>query len=253
MKFSVISLFPELVQSSLQFGVIGQALKKEIFQVSFVNPRDFTNDVHRTVDDRPFGGGDGMVMLAEPILKAFESLGQKDYHSVYLTPQGAPLKQSKVKELSQKKHLVLLCGRYGGIDQRALNTCVDEEISIGDFVASGGELPAALLIDAVTRYLPGVLGHQSSVEDDSFKDNLLEGPSFTRPQNLEGKKVPEIYLSGHHEKIHKFKDQLSLYITSKLRPDLLSEKQKTLAMKAELEVKKIPAEDKINLGIDKYE
>lgn len=252
MKFTVLTLFPEMVQRSLPFGVIGQALNKKIFSVDCINPRDFTSDVHKTVDDRPYGGGDGMIMLAEPVMKAFDSLGDRqDYHSIYLSPQGQPLIQSKVQELSQKKHLVLLCGRYGGVDQRVLNTCIDEEISIGDFVVSGGELPAVILIDAVTRFLPNVLGHEDSAYNDSFKNNLLEGPSFTRPQEFDNQRVPAIFLSGHHENIQKYKHKLSLYLTALKRPDLLSEIQRVQFEKIKAEIEALPDEDKISLGIEK--
>lgn len=216
-----------MIEALVGEGVIGQALTKKLIQVSCINPREFTQDNHKTVDDRPFGGGDGMVMLAEPLQKALTSAiekSPKDPWIVYLTPQGVPLNQEKVEELATKENLILLCGRYGGIDQRVLNQFVDEEISIGDYVLSGGELAAGVVIDAVSRQVPGVLGHLDSAASDSFSgqlSGLLEAPSFTRPRNWLGESVPEILLSGNHAKIEKWKKNLSVLVTLLKRPDLV--------------------------------
>jgi tRNA (guanine37-N1)-methyltransferase len=227
MKFKVLTLFPQMIEAMVTGGVVGQACEKKLIEVQCLNPREFTSDNHKTVDDRPFGGGDGMVMLAEPLQKALKASledSSADPWIVYLTPQGVPLNQEKVQELASKKNLVLVCGRYGGIDQRLLNHFIDEEISIGDYVLSGGELAAGVLIDAVSRQVPGVLGHHESASSDSFSEKLqglLEAPSFTRPRDWEGESVPEILLSGNHAKIEQWKSWVSLLVTLLKRPDLV--------------------------------
>lgn len=233
MKFSIITVFPEMIRESLKYGVLERALSKKVFSVEMVNPRAFTQDVHKTVDDRPFGGGDGMIMLAETLKKSVESVSSKPSdlteidvkpYVVYLSPQGTLLNESQVLALSQKKHLVLVCGRYGGVDQRFINESVDQEISIGDYVLSGGELAACVVIDAVARKISGVLGHASSSEMDSLSLDLngwLEGPSFTRPPEFENQKVPDILLSGHHQKIADWRKLVSFLITLTRRPDLI--------------------------------
>ena len=230
MKFSVITLFPEMIQSFCQHGVLSQALDKKILTVDSINPRSFTADTHRTVDDRPFGGGDGMIMLAEPLEKALQSLGAKNLlqnskgeepHVIYLSPQGSTLNHQKILKLSHKKEIILICGRYGGIDQRLLKAFAHEEISVGDYVLSGGELAAGILIDAVSRWLPGVLGHGDSAKQDSFASNLLEHPNFTRPREYLNQKAPEVLLSGNHKLIEEWKKYVSWLTTLKKRPDLL--------------------------------
>lgn len=228
MKFQVITLFPKMIEALVSEGVIGQARAKDLIQVSCINPRDFTEDVHKTVDDRPYGGGDGMVLLAEPLQQALQKALQSSETAkpwvVYLTPQGVPLNQQKVQELSQKESLILICGRYGGVDQRALNQALNEELSIGDYVLSGGELAAGVVIDAVSRQVPGVLGHLDSASTDSFSEKLnglLEAPSFTRPRCWLDENVPEILLSGNHAKIEKWKKAVSWLVTLKKRPDLI--------------------------------
>ena len=222
MNFQIISVFPSIIETYLGQGVLSQALKKNLFSFSVLNPRDFANDAYKSVDDRPFGGGDGMVMLAAVMQSTLEARKEKNDHVVYLSPQGKTLDEKKVVELSKYSHLTLICGRYGGIDQRFLNEYVDEELSIGDFVLSGGELGALAVMDAVVRKIPGALGHQGSAQEDSFAIGGLEHPLFTRPQEWQGQKVPSILLSGHHEKIRDWKKNLSRLVTLKKRPDLLS-------------------------------
>jgi tRNA (guanine37-N1)-methyltransferase len=230
-SFQVITLFPEMIQVLTENGVVGQAFQKNLLSVETINPRQFTADLHKTVDDRPFGGGDGMILLMQPLQKAIEAAqenlkipGSAKAKVIYLSPQGAPLTQKKVVSLAREKNLILLCGRYGGVDQRLINQFVDEEISIGDYILSGGELAAGVLIDAVSRQIPGVLGHEGSATSDSFSgdlQNLLEAPSWTRPRDLQGQLVPEILLSGNHALIQKWKHQVSLLVTLLKRPDLM--------------------------------
>ncbi len=224
-RFSVISLFPEIVQFNLEKGVTGQALKKNVFALELINPRLFTNDVHKTVDDRPFGGGDGMVMLAEPLEKAIKSVQKPNSKVVFLSPQGRNLTADLSRELSHEEHLILVSGRYSGIDQRLINKYVDLEISVGDYVVSGGELPVCLLIDSVARFIPGVLGHAMSAAEDSFSDGMLEAPQFTRPARFLDQEVPEVLSSGNHAKIKEWKEKMSLVVTWKKKPELLSQTQ----------------------------
>lgn len=233
MRFQVVTLFPELIAAGAGAGLLGQAVKKGLLSVSTIQPRDFATDAHRSVDDRPFGGGDGMIMMPE-VLEACVARARADGPGrvVYLSPQGKTLTDVKVRELAREKSVILLCGRYGGIDQRAINELVDEEISIGDYVLSGGELPAMVLIEAVSRMLPGVLGHGESAEKDSFADGLLEHPNFTRPREWRGQTVPEALLSGHHGRIEEWKKRASQLASLKKRPDLfarLSEKERAAA------------------------
>lgn len=234
MKIAVITLFPDIFAQTLKMGVVGQAIESGLISVRFINPREFTKDIHKTVDDRPFGGGDGMLMLCEPLALAMQSLGeQQSLHSIYLSPQGQKLSQTKIASLLQiPKEIVLVCGRYGGIDQRFLNNYINEEISLGDFVLSGGELPALAIIDAMARQVPGVLGHKDSATCDSFAiTNCLEAPQFTRPRDWQGCVVPEVLLSGNHEKIHAFREALSYLITFKKRPDLFASEKLSLQKK----------------------
>lgn len=222
MKFSVVSLFPELIEVFSKNGVIGQAHKSGLLFTETINPRLYTKDLHKTVDDRPYGGGDGMILLAEPLSLAIEELKKNAPQApvIYLSPQGKPLTDQKVRELSGQAHLILVCGRYGGVDQRWINSYVDEEISIGDYVLSGGELGACVLIDAVGRMVPGVLGHAESSDRDSFSGGLLEAPNFTKPRVFNDQEVPEILLSGHHQKIDEWRYLVSLLVTLQKRPDL---------------------------------
>lgn len=223
MKFQILSLFPKFIESYLSEGVVQQALKKNLFEYAIINPRDFASDNHKSVDDRPFGGGDGMVMLPEILEKALSSRPWTEGKVIYLSPQGKPLTEAKVKELSQEKTLTLICGRYGGIDQRALNEFVDEEISIGDYVISGGELAALVVMDAVIRKIPGSLGHAQSAESDSFAQShgTLEHPLFTRPQSWNSTAVPEVLTSGNHGKIREWQRFMGQLVTLMKRPEIL--------------------------------
>lgn len=220
MKFSVISAFPQMIQESLAWGVVGQALKKGLFAVETINPRDYTQDVHKTIDDRPFGGGDGMVMLYEPLDKVMQDRAELlSSRKIYLSPAGRQLDESLVKELAQEKHITLLCGRYGGVDQRLLNQYQFENISVGDYVVSGGELPALMIIDAVARKVPGTLGHQDSARDDSFASSpFFEAPLYTRPRENEAGIVPAVLLSGDHKRIEEFRKWVGQALTLQARP-----------------------------------
>lgn len=206
MKFDVLTLFPEMFASVKQ-SVIGKAIEKGLIEINLVNIRDFSKDKHKKVDDTPYGGGAGMVMMPDVVYDAYKSVQTEDAKVIYLSPQGKTLNQKKVEELSQEKHLILLCGHYEGIDQRVIDKIVDEEISIGDYVLTGGELPAMVLIDSVSRYIEGVL-KQESIKEESFCQGLLEYPQYTRPETFEGEKVPEILLSRSsrkHRKMEKTK------------------------------------------------
>ena len=221
MKFDVLTLFPEMFES-LDESIIGRAKEKGLIEINLINIRDFSKDKHKKVDDTPYGGGAGMVIRPDVVYDAYSSIKNKETAKViYLSPQGNVLNQEKVKELSRNQHLILLCGRYEGIDQRVLDEIVDEEISIGDYVLTGGELPAMVLIDSVSRYVEGVLNNES-VKEESFSNNLLEYPQYTRPEEFRGRKVPEVLISGHHENIKKWRDEKSLEITKLKRPDLLN-------------------------------
>ncbi len=224
MQFDVLTLFPEMF-SILDESIIGRAKKNKQIDINLVNIRDFSEDKHNKVDDTPYGGGAGMVMMPDVVYRAYNSLENKENAKViYMSPQGKKLNQEKVKELSKENHLIILCGHYEGIDQRVLDKIVDEEISIGDYVLTGGELPAMVLIDSVSRYVEGVL-NKESIKEESFEKNLLEYPQYTRPEVFEGEKVPEVLLSGNHKEIDKWRKEKSLEITKKKRPDLLKEVQ----------------------------
>lgn len=220
MRFDVLTLFPEMFEP-IQQSILGRASKNHILEFNFINTRDFSKNKHLKVDDTPYGGGAGMVMMPDVVYDAYSSIPNKENAKViYLSPQGKRLNQAKVQELSKEEHLILLCGHYEGIDQRVLDEIVDEEISIGDYVLTGGELPAMVLIDSVSRYVDGVLKEESTKEE-SFSNGLLEYPQYTRPEVFRGKKVPEVLLSGHHENIQKWRQEKSLEITKLKRPDLL--------------------------------
>ena len=220
MKFDVLTLFPEMFKS-LDESIIGKAKEKNLIEINLINIRDFSKDKHKKVDDTPYGGGAGMVIMPDVVYDAYSSINQKENAKViYLSPQGKVLNQNKVKELSKENHLILLCGHYEGIDQRVLDEIVDEEISIGDYVLTGGELPAMVLIDSVSRYIEGVL-NEESIKEESFSNKLLEYPQYTRPEEFRGIRVPEVLVSGHHENIKKWRNEKSLEITKQKRPDLL--------------------------------
>jgi tRNA (guanine37-N1)-methyltransferase len=225
MKLAAVSLFPEMFDSLIDFGVTGRALREGLAEFQCWNPRDYTHDRHRTVDDRPYGGGPGMLMKVEPLKAAIQAarvaMGETST-VVYMSPQGRRLDQAGVQELAQKSPLILLCGRYEGIDERLIAQEVDEEWSLGDFVLSGGELAAMAMMDAVMRTIPGVLGHESSVVEDSFARGLLDCPHYTRPEALNGQQVPPVLLSGDHERIRRWRLQQALGRTWQRRPDLLA-------------------------------
>ena len=220
MQFDVLTLFPEMF-SSLNESIIGRAKTNKQININLVNIRDFSENKHNKVDDTPYGGGAGMVMMPDVVYRAYQSLNNKDTKVIYMSPQGKTLDQKKVVELSKEEHLIILCGHYEGIDQRVLDKIVDEEISIGDYVLTGGELPAMVLIDSVSRYVEGVLS-EDAIKEESFSNGLLEYPQYTRPEVFEGMKVPEILLSGNHQRIDEWRKEQSLEITKKKRPDLLN-------------------------------
>ena len=226
MRFDVISLFPEMF-AAMRVGVTGRAIERGQVQLTLWNPRDFADDMHRTVDDRPYGGGPGMVMTVEPLRRAISAARAVASASrvVYLNPQGRRLDQAAVQEMAGRPGLVLLAGRYEGIDERLIEACVDEEWSIGDYVLSGGELPAMVLMDAVIRQLPGVLGHADSAEQDSYAGGLLDCPHYTRPEEIEGRRVPEVLTSGNHDLIRRWRLQQALGRTWLRRPDLLQRRR----------------------------
>lgn len=224
MKFDVLTLFPEMFDAVKQ-SIIGRAINNNLITLNLINIRDFSNDKHKHVDDTPYGGGAGMIMKADIVYDAYKSIPDKENAKViYLTPKGKKLNQQIVKDLSKEKHLILLCGHYEGIDERVVDKIVDEEISIGDYVLTGGELPAMILIDSVSRYVKGVLSEDSTAEE-SFTNNLLEYPQYTRPEVFEGMKVPEVILSGNHQEVDKWREEQSLIETYKKRKDLLNDEQ----------------------------
>ncbi len=221
MQFDVLTLFPEMFEI-LNKSIIGKAKEKGLININLINIRDFSKNKHKKVDDTPYGGGAGMVMMPDVVYDAYKSIKDNKAKVIYMSPQGNKITQKKIEELSKEKHLILLCGHYEGIDQRVLDEIVDEEISIGDYVLTGGELPAMVLIDSVSRYIEGVL-KEDSTKEESFSQGLLEYPQYTRPEIFQNKKVPEVLLSGHHQNIEKWRRKQSLKITLNKRPDLLKE------------------------------
>lgn len=222
MKIDILTLFPEMF-SSLKESILGRALEKGAFEVNLINIRDFSLDKHKKVDDYIFGGGDGMLMTPQPLYDAIMSVKTENSYVVYMSPKGSVLKQNKVKEIATNyEHLIIVCGHYEGIDQRVIDLCIDEQISIGDYVLTGGELPAMVLVDAVARYLPNVLGSETSAEDESFSDGYLEYPQYTRPREFMGLAVPDVLLSGNHKEIENWKLTMKVEETKKFRPDLLN-------------------------------
>ena len=224
MKIALITLFPEMFEALTGYGISGRAVNQGLVEISSFNPRDFTDDPHATVDDRPYGGGPGMVMTIEPLRKAIGAAKnwiQGDPLVVYLSPQGKVLQQTAVNQFATGQSLILIAGRYEGIDERLIELEVDQEWSIGDYVLSGGELPAMVFMDALIRQLPGALGHKESANQDSFADGILDCPHYTRPEKYEGLDVPEVLLSGNHEKIRQWRLKQSLLRTKQRRPDLL--------------------------------
>ncbi len=223
MRFNILTLFPGVISCVLKEGVIARAIESSIIEVNIINIRDYSGDKHKKVDDYPFGGGKGMVMLAEPLYNAIGSLKEKGY-VIYVSPRGNRFNQKKVKELSKENTITIICGRYEGIDQRVIDEFVDEEISIGDFVLTGGEIPAIAIMDSVSRYVKGVLGNAGSLDEESFDDTgLVEYDHYTRPSTYKGKKVPEVLLSGNHKKIREWRLKNRLKNTILYRIDLLLE------------------------------
>ena len=224
MIFDVITLFPEIIENYCGLGVVGRAHQNGSITTQCWNPRKYTADIHHTVDDRPYGGGPGMVMKYQPFKDAFDDISvDRDSrgYRIYLSPRGRLLTQSLVQELKEHKHIVLLCGRYEGVDERIIEGEIDLELSVGDYVLSGGELAANIVIDSVSRLLPNVLSNRESFEQDSFSDGLLDCPHYTRPEEIDGMRVPDVLLSGNHKKINEWRKQKSLSDTQERRPDLL--------------------------------
>ena len=240
LRIDVVTIFPEMFDALIEHGISGRAAERALFQLHRWNPRDLTEDAYRRIDDRPFGGGPGMVMLAEPLARTLDAvtaaqtpaeqtqtqLGVLKAPVIYLSPRGAPLTQQRVCELAHLPALTLLCGRYEGVDERLLQSRVDEEIAIGDFVVSGGELPAMMLIDALVRWLPGAVQDPASVQEDSFTRGLLDCPHYTRPDDWRGLRVPEVLLGGHHERIREWRRQQALLTTQQRRPELVASARK---------------------------
>lgn len=221
MKIDILSLFPNYFQGPLSESMIKKAIEKGLLNVELVDIRDFCEDKYKQVDDRPYGGGPGMVLMPEPTAKAIRSCKTEKSKTIYLSPQGKPLTHSLAKELSKEEHLILLCGHYEGVDERVIDSEIDLEVSIGDYVLTNGCLAACVLVDALSRFVPGVLGHEESSKQDSFSNHLLDCPHYTRPSEFEGRKVPEILLSGNHKEINKWREQKAFEKTLQKRPDLI--------------------------------
>ncbi|MCI5497779.1 MAG: tRNA (guanosine(37)-N1)-methyltransferase TrmD [Firmicutes bacterium] len=221
MKIDILTLFPEMFEP-LKASILGRALEKNIFELNLIDIRSFSLDKHKKVDDYIFGGGDGMLMTPQPLYDAIMSVKTDKSYCVYMSPKGTVLTQNKVKSIANDvEHLIIVCGHYEGIDQRIIDLCIDEQVSIGDYVLTGGELPAMVLADAVLRYVPNVLHSDTSVVDESFSDKLLEYPQYTRPREFMGLSVPEVLINGNHKEIEKWKSEQKLSETKKFRPDLL--------------------------------
>lgn len=226
MNYHILTLFPEMVMDGLNTSIIGRAVEKGLISIEAINIRDYSKDKHNHVDDAPYGGGAGMVMQPGPVCDSYEDLCRKigkRPRVLYMTPQGQTFNQSIAEELAKEEDLVFLCGHYEGIDERALELIVTDYLSVGDYVLTGGELPAMVMIDCISRLVPGVLNNDVSAEIESFHDNLLEYPQYTRPEVYEGKKVPEVLLSGHHKNIETWRRQQSIKRTLERRPDLLAD------------------------------
>tara|TARA_Y100000768_G_scaffold148673_1_gene111034 strand:- start:4559 stop:5272 length:714 start_codon:yes stop_codon:yes gene_type:complete len=235
MNINIITLFPEIF-NSLNYGLLGQAIKREAIKISIFDLRDYQVNKHGQVDDKPYGGGEGMVLMAEPLENAIKSITTDNLGIVInLSPQGSILSNKKAKELSTSKNMTIICGRYEGIDERFISQYVDDEISIGDYILSGGEFAALTLIDTLSRFVPGVIGNKKSVDQDSFSQGLLKGPVFTRPQTFNSDEVPEVLMSGDHKRIKEWRDNQSLIRTYQRRPELLKSIKLTKKQKKLLE------------------
>ena len=244
MNFHILTLFPEMVMNGLNTSIIGRAINNELLTIEAVNIRDFAENKHNRVDDYTYGGGAGMLMQAGPVYGAYQSIvekADKKPRVIYLSPQGQTFSQEMAEDFAKEEELVFLCGHYEGIDERVLEEIVTDYVSIGDYVLTGGELPAMVMIDAISRLLPGVLHNDASAEFESFQDNLLEYPQYTRPEEWHGKKVPEVLLSGHHVNIEKWRREQSVIRTAKRRPDLLEKAE--LTQKEKELVKKVLANE----------
>lgn len=252
MRFDIVTLMPECF-SALQHGLVGQALERKTWQLYLHHLRQFTADAHHTVDDRPFGGGDGMILLAEPLTRAVNDIHQrlptKAGPVILLSAQGRPITAELCNRLAQEDQITLVCGRYGGVDHRFILRHVDLEITIGDCIVSGGELPAMMFIDALVRLIPGVLGNEQSARNESFYSGLLEGPQYTRPQSYEGLKVPETLLSGNHQAIARWRKFVSLLITESRRPELLTHKDQAELAEAHAWWRQLSADEKNKIGL----
>lgn len=223
MKFDVVTLFPELIDVYTKNGIIGRAVENGLFDLDYVNLRDYSEDKHKKVDDYPYGGGPGMLLKPEPMFKALDAIKKDNSYIIYLSPKGNLFNQHKARELSEKEHIILIAGHYEGIDQRIIDKYVDEEVSMGDYVLTSGELPVLMIVDAVGRLIPGVLGSDESSVEESHSDNLLEYPQYTRPESYMEMEVPEILLSGHHKRIEEWRRFKAIEITLKRRPDMIKD------------------------------
>ncbi|MDE7368056.1 MAG: tRNA (guanosine(37)-N1)-methyltransferase TrmD [Lachnospiraceae bacterium] len=224
MKFYIMTLFPDMIMQGLSTSITGRAMQKNLIQIEAVNIRDFTTEKHGQVDDYPYGGGAGMVMQAEPIYRTWEAITsriEKKPRVVYMTPQGSVFHQGMAEEFAKEEDLIILCGHYEGVDERVLEMIVTDQVSIGDYVLTGGELPAMVMVDCISRLVPGVLNNNVSAEFESFHENLLEYPQYTRPEEFMGRRVPDILLSGHHANIEQWRKEQSIKRTRERRPDLL--------------------------------
>lgn len=226
MQIDILSLFPEYFSGPFDVSMIKRAKEKGLIEINLINIRDFADNKNKRVDDRPFGGGPGMVLCPKPVVDTIRSVRKQDSYVVYLSPQGSMLNSEKCVELSKKSHLILLCGHYEGVDQRAIDLEVDEEISIGDYILTNGCLPAIVLVDALARYIPGVLGHPEGSEKDSLQNGIFEGPLYTRPEEFENNSIPSILRQGHHAQIEKWRLSQGLEKTKRIRPDLYEEYQR---------------------------
>ena len=223
MKIDILTLFPEMFES-LKQSLIGKAQEKGVIEINIINIRDYSLDKHKKTDDYTFGGGNGMLMTPQPIYDAITSIkGYKKAYKIYMSPKGVKFNQQKAIELSKVKHLIILCGHYEGVDQRVIDLLIDEEISIGDYILTGGEIPAMVIVDSLSRFVPNVLGHLESTVDETFSNGTLEYPQYTRPQEFMGLKVPDVLVSGNHEKIAEWRNEQSKLLTEKRRPDLKGE------------------------------